>query len=430
MSRPLPPYDLVVIGGGPAGLAAALAADEARAHVLLIERDRILGGILNQCIHDGFGLHRFGSALSGPEYAERFIAPLRKSKISVMQSAIVLGLRRGAEHEVLVSTRGRLSRIEAKTVVLATGCRERTRGALSIPGHRPSGVYTAGAAQNFVNMENIMPGRRVCILGSGDIGLIMARRMTLEGAKVEAVFELLPWSSGLPRNIRQCLVDYDIPLFLSTTVVDIVGMGRLEGVKVAQVDERRQPIAGTERFVPCDTLLLSVGLIPENELAREAGIALSPVTGGPLVDENCMTSAPGIFSCGNALHVHDLVDRVSEEAERAGRAAARRAMGKSSPDGVTVALRPGEGVRYVMPDHISMPAPGSGPVDDGGLTLALRVNVPSRDGVLRITAGDRVLKEEKHARLHPAEMVWTGLSEAELSGLGESGQNTLEVRVL
>jgi len=414
--------DLVVIGGGPAGLAAAIAAREAGCDALLIERDRILGGILNQCIHDGFGLHRFGEALSGPEYAGRFISRLRELDVPVMRNTIVLGLSR--DRKLLVSRLGELQEIRAGAVVLAMGCRERTRGALSIPGHRPSGVYTAGAAQNFVNMENIMPGKRVCILGSGDIGLIMARRMTLEGAKVEAVFELLPWSSGLPRNIRQCLVDYDIPLFLSTTVVDIVGMGRLEGVKTAQVDDQRRPVEGTERFVPCDTLLLSVGLIPENELAREAGISLSPITGGPLVDANCMTDVPGIFSCGNALHVHDLVDRVSDEAERAGRAAAAWASGSLNAGGATVAVRPSGGVRYVMPDHVSVPNVISGLEK---ITLAFRVTEPRRDGVVRLmTSCGKMLKEEKHPRLHPAEMVWTQLGLSEFGEMKRSG-NTLEV---
>ncbi|MDR3230598.1 MAG: NAD(P)/FAD-dependent oxidoreductase [Synergistaceae bacterium] len=414
--------DLVVIGGGPAGLAAAIAAREAGGDVLLIERDRILGGILNQCIHDGFGLHRFGEALSGPEYAGRFISRLRELDVPVMQNTIVLGLSR--DRRLLVSRLGELQEIRARAVILAMGCRERTRGALSIPGHRPSGVYTAGAAQNFVNMENIMPGSRICILGSGDIGLIMARRMTLEGAKVEAVFELLPWSSGLPRNIRQCLVDYGIPLFLSTTVVDIVGMGRLEGVRVAQVDEQRRPVEGTERFVPCDTLLLSVGLIPENELAREAGISLSPITGGALVDADCMTDVPGIFSCGNALHVHDLVDRVSEEAERAGRAAAAYVSGALPKADAPVAVRPGAGVRYVMPDHVSVPKVISGPEK---ITLAFRVTEPRRDGVVRLTTDDGVvLKEEKHPRLHPAEMVWASLDLSQFEEMKRSGK-TLEV---
>ncbi len=337
--------DVVIIGGGPAGLAAAVAAKEAGCgDVLLIERDRILGGILNQCIHDGFGLHTFKEALSGPEYAARFIDRFRELGIAAMEETIVLSL--SADRVLEVSTRGTYQRIEAGAVILAMGCRERTRGAISIPGHRPSGVYTAGAAQNFMNLENIMVGKKVCILGSGDIGLIMARRMTLEGAKVEAVFEILPYSSGLPRNIQQCLNDYDIPLHLNTTVTDIVGKGRLEGIRVAQVGEDRAPIPETERYVPCDTLLLSVGLIPENELTREAGVGMDPVTGGAVVDDSFMTSVPGIFACGNVLHVHDLVDWVSVEAAEAGRFAACFVREGRCALPSPIPVRPGNGVRY------------------------------------------------------------------------------------
>ena len=416
---------IAVVGGGPAGLAAAIAAKEAGCgDVLLIERDRHLGGILNQCIHDGFGLHRFKEALSGPEYAARYIARFEELGIPALLNTIVLDLSR--DRKLLLSREGGLEEIEADAVVLAMGCRERARGALSIPGHRPPGVYTAGAAQNFVNMENIMPGNKVCILGSGDIGLIMARRMTLEGASVEAVFELLPYSSGLPRNIQQCLVDYGIPLYLSTTVVDIVGMDRLEGVTVAEVDEKRMPILGTERFVPCDTLLLSVGLIPENELAREAGVELDPTTGGPRVDDACMTSVTGIFSCGNALHVHDLVDWVSEEAARAGASAAAYAVSDAGRGTErTVKVSASSGVRYVMPDRISSGTLSSG----GGISLAFRVLCPSRDGVVEVLSGDEVLKAEKHARLHPAEMVRVEMSAEDMRKLATSGNGRLEVRV-
>lgn len=398
--------DILVIGGGPAGLAAAVAAKEAGCDdQLLVERDDILGGILNQCIHDGFGLHRFKEPLSGPEYAQRYIDRLNELQIAVELDTIVIDM--DSNRRVLLSKQGSLWEVEAKAIVLAMGCRERPRGALSIPGYRPSGVFTAGAAQSFINRENIMPGNRVVILGSGDIGLIMARRMTLEGANVEAVFEILPYPSGLQRNIQQCLVDYDIPLFLSTTIVDIVGMGRIEGVMVAEVDSSKMPIIGTERFVPCDTLLLSVGLIPENELARAAGIDIHPVTGGPLVDSSCMTSVPGVFSCGNALHVHDLVDWVSEEAARAGTNAARyvRCL-KNNSHIERISVKAGSGVRYVVPQVI---LPGSDAL------LAFRVERPQRDAVVEIKCCERIVKMEKYARLHPAEMVWIGIAASEIS---------------
>lgn len=405
---------VVVVGGGPAGLAAAIAAKEQGCgDVLLVERDHILGGILNQCIHDGFGLHTFKEALSGPEYADRFIRKLRDLRIETAEGTIVLSLSPGRVLEV--STRGALRRIEADAVVLAMGCRERTRGAVSIPGRRPSGVYTAGAAQNFMNMENIMVGRNVAILGSGDIGLIMARRMTLEGARVEAVFEILPYSSGLPRNIQQCLNDYGIPLFLNTTVTEIVGAGRLEGVKVAQVGADRAPICDTERFVPCDTLLLSVGLIPENELTREAGAAIDPVTSGAIVDDRFMTSIPGIFSCGNVLHVHDLVDWVSVEAAQAGAFAAEYAVSGRRGAGHTIPVVPGAGVRYTLPQALS---------GDRACTLSLRVQAPWRDRSVVVRDGAREVARKKMMRLHPAEMIRLDIAVEALSGC-----SSLEVSV-
>ena len=406
--------DVVVIGGGPAGLAAAIAAKESGcADVLLVERDRVLGGILNQCIHDGFGLLTFGEALSGPEYADRFERRLRGADIEVLEGAIVLSLT--PDRVIEVSARGSFRRIEAKAIVLAMGCRERTRGAISIPGSRPSGVYTAGAAQNLMNLENVMVGKNVCILGSGDIGLIMARRMTLEGARVGAVFEILPYSSGLPRNIQQCLNDYDIPLYLNTTVTEIQGKGRLEGIRVAQVAQDRSPIPETERFVPCDTLLLSVGLIPENELTREAGVRMDPVTGGALVDDTFMTSAPGIFACGNVLHVHDLVDWVSLEASEAGRCAASFVReGKDVSSGV-VPVRPGQGVRYTLPQSVS------GKRD---FTLSLRVTAPWRDRAVVIKSGEREVARKKIVRLHPAEMI-----RIEVAKESVAGRTPLEVSV-
>lgn len=295
--------DLVIIGGGPAGLSAAVAARRVGCEdVLLIERSRILGGILTQCIHDGFGLHLFGQALTGPEYAQRYIDEFYDLGLEAMLGTIVLSM--DGERRLTVSSREGYTRIHAGAVVLAMGCRERTAGAMLLPGTRPSGIYTAGVAQNFINLQNIMVGRRAVILGSGDIGLIMARRMILEGAKVEAVFEILPYASGLPRNIQQCLNDYDIPLYLGTSVIEVHGKDRLNGVTVAEIDNF-QPRPGTERFVPCDTLLLSVGLIPENELSAGAAVKMAPGTSGAFVDDTFMTSIPGVFSCGNVLHVHD-----------------------------------------------------------------------------------------------------------------------------
>ncbi len=406
--------DVVVIGGGPAGLAAAIAAKEAGCGgVLLIERDRILGGILNQCIHDGFGLHTFKEALSGPEYAARYIDRFRELGIEAMEETIVLSL--GSDRVVEVSTRGTLRRIHAEAVVLAMGCRERTRGAISIPGNRPSGVYTAGAAQNFMNMENIMVGKKVCILGSGDIGLIMARRMTLEGASVEAVFEILPYSSGLPRNIQQCLNDYDIPLFLNTTVTEIVGKGRLEGIRVASVGEDRAPILDTERFVACDTLLLSVGLIPENELSREACVAMDPVTGGAVVDDSFMTSVEGIFACGNVLHVHDLVDWVSVEAAEAGKFAAEYVRSERGMSSGPIPVTPGSGVRYTLPQSVS---------GERDCILSLRVTAPWRNRCIVVKDGDREIARKKEMRLHPAEMIRIALKKEALSGC-----SSLEVTV-
>lgn len=408
-------HDLVIIGGGPAGLAAAAAAKEAGCNdILLIERDRILGGILNQCIHDGFGVHAFNEALSGPEYADRFIQKIRGLSIQVMDKTIVLDLSK--DKVLCVSRMGEIKEIKAKAVVLAMGCRERTRGALAIPGHRPAGVYTAGTVQNLVNLENIMPGKHVVILGSGDIGLIMARRLTLEGAKVEAVFEVLPYSSGLQRNIQQCLEDYGIPLHLSTTVIDIYGpKGRLEGVTVAQVDDERKPVKETERFVSCDTLLLSVGLIPENELTREAGIVMCDVTQGADVDDRCMTKLPGVFACGNVLHVHDLVDFVSMEAERAGKSAALYVAGKLAISGKEIPVRPGKDVRYVVPQRIKQ---------GDEVSLAFRVTSPMRDRIIEVCDGGSVLMSRKEARMHPAEMVWVDMGKLDIGKI-----DSLEVRV-
>ncbi|MCP4575516.1 MAG: FAD-dependent oxidoreductase [Deltaproteobacteria bacterium] len=386
--------DLVIIGGGPAGLAAAAAARQAGCEdVLLIERDRILGGILNQCIHDGFGLHRYGQALTGPEYAQRHIDEINDLDIETLLGTIVLSMDR--ERNLTVSSRKGYTRIHAGAVVLAMGCRERTAGAISLPGTRPSGIYTAGAAQNFINLQNIMVGRRAVILGSGDIGLIMARRMTLEGAKVEAVFEILPYASGLPRNIQQCLNDYDIPLHLGTSVIEVHGKDRLTGVTVAEIINF-QPVPGTERFVPCDTLLLSVGLIPENELSAGASVKMESGTSGASVDDTFMTSIPGVFSCGNVLHVHDLVDHVSEEAALAGEFACRYPGGGIPEADNAIAIEPKSGVRYVLPQQVS---------GNSDFTLSLRVTEPSRDRAIWVRDGDRKVARKKLVRLHPAEMI-------------------------
>lgn len=352
-------YEIVVIGGGPAGLAAAISAKKnGMKKVLILERDRELGGILNQCIHNGFGLHTFKEELTGPEYAERFIRMAQEAEVEYRLNTMVIDISPDKKITALNREEGLLE-IQAEAVILAMGCRERSRGALNIPGYRPAGIFSAGTAQRLVNMEGRLPGREVVILGSGDIGLIMARRMTLEGAKVKVVAELMPYSGGLKRNIVQCLDDFGIPLKLSHTVVDIKGKERVEGVTLAQVDEKGKPVPGTEEEYSCDTLLLSVGLIPENELSREMGVELNPVTSGLQVSESLETSVDGVFACGNVLHVHDLVDFVSEEAEAAGRHAAeylrtRRKAEKTEAGSSQkqIPLENGEGVRYTVPSFV------------------------------------------------------------------------------
>ena len=353
-------YDIIIIGAGPAGLAAAIAAKEAGVDdVLVIERDSVPGGILNQCIHNGFGLHTFREELTGPEYAARFLRRAEELGVAIRLSTMVLSLTN--ERVLTVTSRERgVEQLRGRAVILAMGCRERPRGALNIPGYRPAGIYSAGTAQRLVNLEGFMPGRKVVILGSGDIGLIMARRMTLEGAKVLACVEVMPYSGGLTRNIVQCLNDFDIPLYLSHTVSDIQGRDRVERVVVSEVGPDRRPIPGTEMTFDCDTVLLSVGLIPENELSRGADIQMDPRTNGPVVYENMETSIPGVFACGNVLHVHDLVDFVTAEAARAGRAAAAYCAGKQTAEGRTLDIRNGSLVGYTVPQHVRMDADFTG----------------------------------------------------------------------
>ena len=388
--------DVVVIGGGPAGLAAALQADAAGASVLVLERDKEPGGILQQCIHNGFGLHYFGEELTGPEYAGRFIDRVKQTGIEILTDTMVLEFT--ADRRVLaVSAEHGLLEIEAGAIVLAMGCRERTRGALSIPGTRPAGVFTAGCAQRLTNMEGYMPGRQVVILGSGDIGLIMARRMTWEGAKVMAVCELMPYSSGLNRNIVQCLVDNDIPLKFNHTVVRIHGRERVEAVTISEVDVKtKRPIPGTEETIPCDTLLLSVGLLPENELSIAAGVEMDRVTSGAVVDEERQTSIPGVFACGNVLHVHDLVDNVSHEAELAGRSAAAFAKHPAPAARAHRVIAEG-GVRYAVPQMLSDKA-------EGKIDLYFRVGDVYRGAALLVKSGERTLLRRKKPIMTPGEM--------------------------
>ena len=346
-------HDLIILGGGPAGLAAAIAAyDAGLRDILIVERDRELGGILNQCIHNGFGLHTFKEELTGPEYAARFIAGVKERNIPYVLNTMALHVSPDKQVTLMNRTDG-VQTVKANAIILAMGCRERARGALNIPGYRPAGIYSAGTAQRLVNIEGFMPGREVVILGSGDIGLIMARRLTLEGAKVKVVAELMPYSGGLKRNIVQCLDDYGIPLKLSHTVVDIRGRKRVEGVTIAAVDAHNKPIPGTEEDYDCDTLLLSCGLIPENELSREMGVSINPITNGPVVNESLETSIPGVFAAGNVLHVHDLVDFVSEEAGAAGRAAAAYVQaGSVDAERHPIPVRFEGGVRYTVPSTI------------------------------------------------------------------------------
>ena len=422
--------DLVIIGGGPAGLAAAVAARKAGVeNLLILERDSELGGILNQCIHNGFGLHTFKEELTGPEYAARFIAQAEELHIPYKLNTMVLDLAADKTVTAMNKTDG-LFQLHPKAVILAMGCRERPRGALNIPGYRPAGIYTAGTAQRLVNMEGYLPGRKVVILGSGDIGLIMARRMTLEGAQVQVVAELMPYSGGLKRNIVQCLDDFGIPLKLSHTVVDIQGKERVEGITLARV-EHGKPVPGTEEHYDCDTLLLSCGLLPENELSRAAGVALSPITSGPLVNESLETSIPGVFAAGNVLHVHDLVDFVSEEAKTAGRNAAEYVKNlqsdtdggekSSKEDAADITLNPVEGVRYTVPSTIN-PAHM-----DENLTVRFRVGGVYKNCYVSAYFDDERVIHKKRPVVAPGEMEQIKLTKEQLMKC--PGLKTITVKI-
>ena len=412
-------HDIVVIGGGPAGMAAAVAAYDAGARdVVIIDREDSLGGILRQCIHNGFGLHKLGRELTGPEYAEAYADMVRQRGITVYTETMVTGLT--ADRVVTACNRQGILEIQAGAVILAMGCRERSRGALNISGSRPAGVYSAGTAQKLINCMGYSVGKRVVILGSGDIGLIMARRMSLEGAKVEAVCEIMPYSGGLTRNIVQCLEDFGIPLYLSHTVAQIHGEKRVEGVTIAQVDEKRQIIDRTRRYIPCDTLLLSVGLIPENELTRQAGIPMDPVTNGALVDEQRQTAVSGIFACGNVLQVHDLVDYVSDEAELAGQGAANYVKNQRAA-GSSLSVKAGNGVHYVLPQRVNVQS--GEPV-----SLFLRVTEPVGKVRFTVTSGEQVLATANHLKAVPGEMVKITLPAEKLGQAETDILVSLEVR--
>ena len=401
--------DLVIIGGGPAGMSAAVAAYECGIRdMVILERDENLGGILQQCIHNGFGLHKFGEELTGPEYAWKYEQKVRELNRPVKLNTMVLDI---TEDKVITATNCEdgIFQIQAKAIILAMGCRERAKGALNIAGYRPAGIYSAGTAQKFVNIKGYMPGKNVVILGSGDIGLIMARRMTLEGAKVNAVCELMPYSGGLARNIEQCLNDFNIPLKLSHTVVEIHGKERVEGVTIAKVDEKRRPIEESKEFIPCDTLLLSVGLIPENELTKSAGIDISAITNGAVVDQDRQTSAEGVFACGNVLHVHDLVDFVSEEAEIAGKSAAQYIKGETE-DAVDVNIKTDGKIRYTVPQKITK---------DKDITVFFRVADVYKNVKVNVVKNGEKVYSKKKIKVAPGEMESVKLTKDMFAGADE-----------
>lgn len=413
-------YDLVVVGGGPAGLAAAIAAKENKIDsILILERDNELGGILNQCIHNGFGLHTFKEELTGPEYAARFIEKAKDLNIEYKLNTMVMDINSDKVVTAMNREEG-LFTINAKSVILAMGCRERPRGALNIPGYRPAGIYSAGTAQRLVNIEGYLPGREVVILGSGDIGLIMARRMTLEGAKVKVVAELMPYSGGLKRNIVQCLDDNDIPLKLSHTVVDIKGKERVEGITIAEVKDGK-PVPGTEEFYSCDTLLLSCGLIPENELSRQMGVEINPITNGPCVNESLEASVEGVFACGNVLHVHDLVDFVSQEAATAGRNAAKYIIEGKKASQKTIEIKAVDGVRYTVPKTINVENM------DEELTVRFRVGSVFKNSYISTYLNDTRISHKKRRVMAPGEMEQVVLKKEELENFEDLTNITIKI---